>query len=567
MGNTLYLPMKRLLQPRLWPLRIQARVLVCALFAGLSIAFGQLWGARVALQIESEAGAQQLQIARNMADRLSSEMAARARDVRLLSQLDILRNADDPATARAALEKLRDTLPAYAWIGMTDAQGQVIASTGDVLLGVSIATRPVFKNGRQGLWTGDVHDAVMLAKLAPHAPGEAVKFVDVAAPVLGTDGQLRGVLALHLSWQWADQLRQSVLQPRGGGKALQLTIVGADGKTLLAAQGERATVSLSQERLKALEEHWASERWSDGNEAVTSVAESRGQGDFHGFGWRVVAHDGAGMTSLQMMQARQSALAWSLGLGSACALLACWLIGVIVAPVDELATALGRKGDARPNGTPMKRRNDVQQIAAAVAHLQDTLRDRDETLQSLELKAHRDPLTGLWNRQYLAECSPRLTKHATDNQLELCVLCLDLDGFKPVNDRYGHEAGDQVLMQIAKRLRQAARDEDIVFRLGGDEFMMLLSCPRGEGEALARVVAARVLKDLRRPFSYRTLSNLRVGCSIGAAQWPQHGLTLVDAMRHADEALYAAKRDGRGQLRQYSSVTAGATLSSRPEAA
>jgi diguanylate cyclase (GGDEF)-like protein len=544
----------KLSQPHLWSLRTQARTLVCSLLAVVAVATGWGWGQRSATQLQEEAGVELLQTARAMADRLSHEMAGRAHDVKLLSQLDVLRNLEDPIAARTALERLQGTMPAYAWIGMTDAEGTIAAATGDVLQGKSIAARPVFQNGRKGLWTGDVHEAVLLAQLAPHKPGEAVKFVDVAAPVQSADGEFRGVLALHLSWQWADALRNSILKPRGGDERVQLSVIGRDGLMLLAPTNAAAATALPLTRLKALEEKWSAERWSDGVESLTGVAESRAQDDFAGFGWRVVAREPAGATQKNMTLARRTAMAWSIGIGALCAAFAWWVIGLIVAPVEKLAQALEEHDDIPPRDRtvrPTQRRNDVQQIAVAVSRLQQAIKDRDQAFQSLELKANSDPLTGLWNRQYLADLGERLMPELAERQAELCVLCLDLDGFKPINDKYGHDAGDQVLVQIAARLKKAAREEDFVFRMGGDKFMLLLVCPPNEGSELARTVAARLLADIRRPMNYRTLSNLRVDCSIGAAIWPVHGITLNEVMQRADEALYLAKRSGRGQVRQY----------------
>jgi len=98
-------------------------------------------------------------------------------------------------------------------------------------------------------------------------------------------------------------------------------------------------------------------------------------------------------------------------------------------------------------------------------------------------------------------------------------------------------------------LRHNARAQDFVFRLGGDEFMLVLPCPVGEGSALARSVAKRVLTDLQRPVSYLTLSGLRVGCSVGGTIWQPEAGPLAEAMQRANEALHAAKRAGRGQFR------------------
>jgi diguanylate cyclase (GGDEF)-like protein len=145
----------------------------------------------------------------------------------------------------------------------------------------------------------------------------------------------------------------------------------------------------------------------------------------------------------------------------------------------------------------------------------------------------------------------RLADDIAATRVEVSVLCLALDGFQPINERHGHEAGDQVLVQVAKRLRKLVRDQDVVFRLGGDEFLVLITCPPGEGAALSRTLADRIVNDMRRPMSYLTLNNLRIGCSIGAAVWPTNGLAFAEVMRHADEALCAARHAGRGQFRRY----------------
>ena len=501
-------------------------------------------------------------------------MAARAREVQLLSRIDLLRDATgteaDIDAIRAELERLRASLPAHAWIGVTNAEGTVAVATDDALVGQSIAARPVFRSGRQGPWTGDVHEAAMLESFAPHGSGEALRFVDAAAPIRAADGSLRGVLALQMSWQWAAGMRDALLKPRGAGSSLQLMVYGADGSLLLAPSGG-GTPSVPTATLAALEEHWNMQRWSDGVEAISASAESRSSGEFRGFGWRVVARDPQAVSAADIAQLRRDAWRWSAAIGAACAVLAWWLLGWMVAPVDRPARSLATAGAettppplggtiTRPGSGPVsvvrsQRRHDVQRITAAVARLQHTLKDGEPAVKTLEDRARHDPLTGLLNRAYLATLTERLEEHREQREpgapaMEFCVLCLDLDDFKPINDRHGHAAGDQVLAQVGARLRHNAREQDFVFRLGSDEFMLVLPCPVGEGSALARSVATRVLTDLQRPVSYLTLSGLRVGCSVGGAIWQPEKGPLAEAMQRAGEALDAAKRAGRGQFRQ-----------------
>lgn len=549
---------------RSWPLRRQARASVCLLIAVLAIAVAEMWVLRTSAQLRQEAGGLMLQTAREMADRLSREMASRVREVQLLSRVELFRDAAETESGAMSieLERLRSSLPAYAWIGVTDAEGKVIAATDNVLVGESISARPVFRNGRQGLWAGDVHEAVVLAAVAPHRPGEAVKFVDAAAPIRAADGSLRGVLALHLSWQWAAEMRDTLLKPRSALSSSQLMVYGADGGLLLGPQAG-GTPTLPTATLAALEERWNIEHWSDGVEAISASAESRSSGEFQGFGWRVVVRDPQAVSAADLAQLRRDAWSWSAAIGAACALVAWWLIGWMVAPVGRVARSPAQAGTettpvplgatiTRPSGAVHgKRRNDVQRISAAVTRLQNTPDDRELAVKLLEERAHRDPLTGLLNLAYLATLTERLERSEPDAPpMEFCVLCLGLDDFKPINDRHGRAAGDHVLAQVGARLRQSARAQDFVFRLGGDEFMLLIPCPVREGGALARSIAARMLTDLQRPISYLTLSGLRVGCSVGGAIWQPGVAPLAEAMQRADEALHASKRAGRGQFRQ-----------------
>jgi diguanylate cyclase (GGDEF)-like protein len=156
------------------------------------------------------------------------------------------------------------------------------------------------------------------------------------------------------------------------------------------------------------------------------------------------------------------------------------------------------------------------------------------------LKA-RDDLTGLTTPQDLGDAGETWAHDLQARGLSLCVLHVGLDGLDPVIERYGQDAGNQVLQQVARRLRQLARDEDRVMRFDGNEFVLLLACPDSESRNFARNMAARIRSELQRPLAYRTLSKLEIGCSVGPAIWPLHGDTLEAVIRHAADALAAAR--------------------------
>ncbi|MBX3620125.1 MAG: GGDEF domain-containing protein [Rhizobacter sp.] len=192
--------------------------------------------------------------------------------------------------------------------------------------------------------------------------------------------------------------------------------------------------------------------------------------------------------------------------------------------------------------TPAQRRSDTRRTAATPAH---------RPPPSL-LTAHLDAVTGLMTREHLHDTADAWLQSLRAGAQSVCVLQVALQGLGEIVDRYGHEAGNQLRVQVARRLRHVARADDRIVRLGDDSFMLLVSCPADEAAQLARSLAARIVSDVQRPLSYRTLSNLHIGCSVGSALWPLQGETLDEAMRQADAALQLACRSGRGQIRQYS---------------
>ncbi|MBP2229983.1 diguanylate cyclase (GGDEF)-like protein [Azospirillum agricola] len=171
--------------------------------------------------------------------------------------------------------------------------------------------------------------------------------------------------------------------------------------------------------------------------------------------------------------------------------------------------------------------------------------------RTLHAIAFKDSLTGLANRRFLDAHMERLAEAPPGGgPAALAALCIDLDGFKPVNDQHGHHVGDAVLEQVAARLAQCVRDGDIAVRLGGDEFLVLLAMPDAGRTRLPLEVANRIIQTLSLPMTAEGLA-VQVGCSVGIALWPTDDPDLGTVLRYADQALYAAKRGGRGQAMRY----------------
>jgi diguanylate cyclase (GGDEF)-like protein len=155
--------------------------------------------------------------------------------------------------------------------------------------------------------------------------------------------------------------------------------------------------------------------------------------------------------------------------------------------------------------------------------------------------ARHDPLTGLANRKAFTETGLGILARARVDGSAGAVLVIDLDGFKPINDRFGHATGDQVLVQLAARLESTARTTDLVARLGGDEFAILcpnLHDPEHIGQFCNRLVAA--IGDIPDDIC----PGNALGASIGIATYPKDGYDLHHILGQADRAMYAAKQAG-----------------------
>ncbi len=186
-------------------------------------------------------------------------------------------------------------------------------------------------------------------------------------------------------------------------------------------------------------------------------------------------------------------------------------------------------------------RDDEQQVNNYVAVFSDISRIKAHEAE-LNRIAHYDPLTDLPNRRLLGDRLSQALAHAVRNNTKLAICYLDLDGFKPVNDSYGHDTGDQLLQEIARRLRSCLRAEDTLARLGGDEFILLIGdlddvneCYRLLNRALGVIAAPVYLKN----------NSVNVSASIGVTLYPDDDSDGDTLLRHADHAMYKAKQNGK----------------------
>ena len=177
-----------------------------------------------------------------------------------------------------------------------------------------------------------------------------------------------------------------------------------------------------------------------------------------------------------------------------------------------------------------------------IAYRRAQVRERDAQ-RRIEHLAHNDLVTGLPNRALLADRLVQEISRARRGSTGFAVLLFDLDGFKAVNDTWGHAAGDKVLAMVGERARKCVRASDTVGRLGGDEFLAILPQANREG---ALAVAQKIIESLREPYPLGAAA-ARLGASVGISLYPEHGEEAEQLRRAADAALYRAKREGKGR--------------------
>lgn len=192
-----------------------------------------------------------------------------------------------------------------------------------------------------------------------------------------------------------------------------------------------------------------------------------------------------------------------------------------------------------------KQRESEHALASANGALQQQLSEIKLLQDQLRQQANHDALTGLYNRHYLSATMERELARCRREGLPVSVLLIDIDHFKQVNDRHGHQAGDEALRQLANMLRAHARAADIVCRYGGEEFLLVLP-------GMAKETACERAEAYRAEFARTTLSHgatpIRCTLSIGVSVVPEHGATPEEVIAQADEALYRAKAQGRDQV-------------------
>lgn len=253
------------------------------------------------------------------------------------------------------------------------------------------------------------------------------------------------------------------------------------------------------------------------------------------------------------------------GLCLLCLLLAGAVARAVTRPINSMSLAVQQFAQGQPVGAlPTARRDEIGVLARSVNHMQDQIQQQLEALQAsreeLEHLARHDVLTGLYNRRAFQERLEHTLVRSLRSGGRFALLFIDVDNFKGINDRFGHEAGDAALRIVALRLSTATRKADTVARMGGDEFVVLLENPSQREDIVN--IAEKLLESVRAPILFEGHA-MQVGFSIGISQYPDDGDSAAQLLSRADQAMYETKAAGRNGFR-FSSAPGTAALPDVP---
>ncbi|RSK25852.1 diguanylate cyclase [Bacillus sp. HMF5848] len=528
------------------------RTRLSLIFAGIVIllifTLSYIIGQRSINEVQSEIGDSLSELAYIMGENLDQYMWSRYGEVDILSELQELRNTQDIESIEVLLNKLKERFPAFAWVGLTDKDGLVIASTDGVLRGVDISARPVYKEALQKTFIGDVHEAVLLAELLPNPTGEQMKFVDISTPLYDDNGNFTGVLATHLSWNWVKDVEESMLNTLRNRPSIEFFIVSKKKNDVILGPQDmigRPLNTDSIELAKTQKNGWTLETWDDGKQYLTGYVLTGGYKDYPGLEWTVLVRQPVEVAYAPSQELRSFFLVSGLILVVLFAFLGWFLAGQITRPLKNISRVANRLRDGDiVKIPPYKGLTEIEILSDSLRELVVQLTDTETELEKMEDVAHRDHLTGLPNRKAL----DIFIEKAIHKHNALTILYLDLDGFKEVNDTFGHEVGDKLLIEVGSRLKESVRNEELVARIGGDEFVVVLTTlhdPKENG----KIVGERIISTINKSFNIEG-NTLSLGCSVGGAIWTDDNTSenINEVIRKADQALYKVKRTGKNRV-------------------
>lgn len=359
------------------------------------VGMGLMVGTQTTAQVEGDRGQLLGQMAASLGESMDRVMFERRREILIVAGLDLIRDPAVPLdTKRRFLESLKTSYEDYAWIGFTDDQGTILAGTGRLLEGKSVAARDWFIKGKEGPFAGDVHDAFLLAKLLPKAEGDdlPLRLVDLSAPIRDDQGRVIGVLCGHLSWVWARKVRDALLEPVAGQAPPEVFLLNREGHILMGTpelpdQSQSLALAAVQTARRGGQGAQV-ERWLDGQQYLTGFSQGNGHADYPGLGWIALVRENVAeaFKAADRLRAQVVAVTALTALGLLAAMWA--TLGRVIGPVTRITQAadgIRLRGESLPIPV-VESRDEVGRLSLSLHQLVGALDARQRDLGVLNAK-------------------------------------------------------------------------------------------------------------------------------------------------------------------------------------
>jgi diguanylate cyclase (GGDEF)-like protein/PAS domain S-box-containing protein len=364
------------------------------------------------------------QVGIDFRDALDRGMAQQFKEVRVLAQLDTFRGLD-AAEMRRALDQIQIGFDHFAWLGVADTNGKVLAAAGGLLEGVDVSQRPWFQGAQRGPFVGDIHAAVLLERLLPRQ-SDPWRFVDFAIPLLDNNGRLRGVFGAHLSWSWARQIKSELIDATMASHQADALILSKAGLVILgAANMEGKKLALPPDAAAGLRR----QRFEGVDYFAISVP-TQGYGPYPGLGWTVMVRQPVSVALQDYYQLRKQIVLSALILLALAVPLCWWQARRLARPLNQLSRAITNRqhlGDAALPEVGGYREAAV--LSHALTELARRQAQQDASLDQLNASLEervRSRTLALEDAMQRQEASERRLRTITDN-LPVLIAYIDAE--------------------------------------------------------------------------------------------------------------------------------------------
>jgi signal transduction histidine kinase len=367
--------------------KLRVSVLLAIIMISLALIISAFVGRVSIHQLESEIANALQQTAAQMIYQLDTSMFERYREMQIISDLIVSPDVTDEQK-QSLLNTLQDTYENYSWIGITDTNGIVQLSTDDVLEGVDVSARPWFQQGRDKVFLGDRHEAVLLAEILYKDQELPVYFVDIAYPLMNEEGKLIGVLGAHINWSWVEGIKDQIVSQDGA----EVLIVDQNGE-ILADPGQNVPLNdLPSQLISRIDTEQSGETvapMEGQRDYVVGFAKSEGYLNYPGFGWSVLVREPLDIAFQPAYLLERQIFLIGLAATGVFMVIGWFITGRLVQPLIAISSAANRiqKGELDIAIPVVKGRDEVATLSIALNGLVRNLTQQIKARKHSEARA------------------------------------------------------------------------------------------------------------------------------------------------------------------------------------